>query len=91
VLRGCLTTFLALCGAFAVGVALDGDPCDTEEGTGYWFVIGVLLLGAGSFRVANGRTRRAWIPWVAALTTVLIVGFGLSVLAMLRWVEACSN
>jgi hypothetical protein len=64
---------------------------DPHEGADFWFYGGVALLSAGAFRLTAARTERRRPPWVTGLATVLIAGFGLSILAVFRWVDACAN
>ena len=91
-MRGCLTIVLALAAAFCIGVAIDGDPCDRGSGVeDVFYGVGLVLVGGATYVVARGFTKRVWILATAAVLTPVAVGFGISVISLLRWVGECSN
>jgi hypothetical protein len=90
-LRGCLTVFFALAGAFCVGASLSADPCDREDDAGVVFLLaGLLFIGAAAYGVARAVTERAWIAWASAVMVPVVLGFALYVVLLLRWVEQCT-
>jgi hypothetical protein len=89
---------LALIAAGLVCIALllhIAQGCSSED-TAFWLAVllilgGSLFFAAASLLVAWTRSTRRWVPWAAALATMLVSTFALSVLGGLTAVSNCAR
>lgn len=82
---------LALPGLFVIALAFDSDPCDRESAGGYVVLAGSVLLGFSALILARRPTWRPWVAWAIAIGTTVVALFGISFIAIMRWVSECAN